>query len=414
MRFAVLALVLCLASSAQAIPPDGGHTLLVYDSPTKPFSMENEIDPVAILLARFDASIERRTGSEVRQPDLEKAARIVVVGTGGFPAMSAECLNYLEKTSKPLVGVGAAASLAVRSAKRSSAKPSALTSGELVYSGSEWPARVDPYFRMEVASANVLARVVIAGRSDPLCWREGNRIGFAALPSSPPLSMIFSDALIDLFDPSLPTSPAVLFIVRDFNPSCSAESLRRLTDYFSHHGIPFAVTAQMRDLPEGTEPMPREEFLATLAYAESHGGRIFIRGGEGMKDAANFAPIKVSGIEEPRQPDPAALQIGRPAYARTPDEPASPMFIHAPMRLSGGGWIWPSNVRGGLDGDLLTDIRRQVRDIVSFRGGVAGIAIPAWLPFQSMRDLADAARSVGVASLDPLTAVPEPNPFNKP
>jgi hypothetical protein len=67
-----------------------------------------------------------------------------------------------------------------------------------------------------------------------------------------------------------------------------------------------------------------------------------------------------------------------------------------------------------LDGDLLTDIRRQVRDIVSFRGGVAGIAIPAWLPFQSMRDLADAARSVGVASLDPLTAVPEPNPFNKP
>jgi hypothetical protein len=94
--------------------------------------------------------------------------------------------------------------------------------------------------------------------------------------------------------------------------------------------------------------------------------------------------------------------------ARTPGDPSSPFFIHAPMRLAGGGWLWPANVRGGLDGDLVSSIRTQVRDIIPFRGAVAGIVIPAWLPFQSMRALADAARSFGIAPIDPLTAVPEP------
>jgi hypothetical protein len=70
--------------------------------------------------------------------------------------------------------------------------------------------------------------------------------------------------------------------------------------------------------------------------------------------------------------------------------------------------MWPANVRGGLDGDLVSSIRTQVRDIIPFRGAVAGIVIPAWLPFQSMRALADAARSFGIAPIDPLTAVPEP------
>lgn len=410
MRCAILAVVLGLLGALPVMP----QTLLVFDSPTKPFSMENEIEPISILLSRFDPAVMRRLGTEVQLSDMEQAERIVVVGNGGFPALPAPCLVYLEKTTKPLVGVGAAASLAIPGRIGATLKPSALNTGQLIYSGSEWPARVDPYFPLEVAPPKVLVRVVSQGRSIPICWREGNRIGFAALPSSPPLSMIFSDVLIDLFEPTAATDPSLVFIVKDFNPSCSSESLRRLTDYFFHHGVPFAVTTQMRDLPEGTSAMPREEFLEALVYAESHGARIFIRGGEGMKDAPSFAPLTPCGIEDAIQPDPSALQIGRPTYARTPNDSVSPFLIHTPMRLSGGGWLWPSNVRGGLDGDLLSDIRQQVHSIVSFRGGVAGIVIPAWLPFQSMRDLADAARSIPVAPIDPLTAVPEPNPFKQP
>ena len=395
-----------------AAPASDGGTLLIYDSPTKPFSMQNEIDPVAILLARFDSPITRRLGSEVRMEDLEKATRIVVAGIGGFPALPPACLEYLQKTKKPVVGVGAAAMLANPNSPRPSPPSVSLPKGQLVYLGREWPAQVDPYFPAAVDSSLILARIHGADWEKAICWRSGSRLGFAALPTAPPLSMVFSDAIMDLFSPGVGTAPGILFIVRDFNPSCSPESFRRLVDYFAHDRIPFAVTAQMRDLPEGTTPMPREEFLAALQYAESHGGRVFIRGGEGLKDVETLAPVKPCGIEEPAQPDPTAIQIGRPTFARTPDDPSSPFFIHAPMRLAGGGWMWPANVRGGLDGDLVSSIRTQVRDIIPFRGAVAGIVIPAWLPFQSMRALADAARSVGVTPLDPLTSVPEPLSLN--
>ena len=52
-------------------------------------------------------------------------------------------------------------------------------------------------------------------------------------------------------------------------------------------------------------------------------------------------------------------------------------------------------------------VRAQVRRIVSFRGGVAGLVVPAWLPFQSMRDLVDAAREVQAPVADPLESVPK-------
>lgn len=414
MRIATIIALLAMIGAAFAAPPEDGGVLLVYDFPTKPFSMENEIDPIAILLSRFTGDIQRRTAKEATLADFEKASRIVVAGIGGFPALSPGCLEYLQKTNKPLVGIGAAAVLANGGTLPRGVKPEALPKGQLVYLGSEWSASVDPFFPVEVDASKVLARVGAPGSEKPLCWRSGNRIGFAALPSSPLLSMVFSDVLLDLFAPANAAPPALLFIVRDFNPSCSAESLRRLTDYFSHLGIPFAVTTQMRDLPGGTEPMPREEFLGALEYASTHGGRIFLRGGEGMKDAAKFDPIKPCGIEEPDQPDATALQIGRPTYARIPDEPDTPFFIHAPMRLPGGGWLWPANVRGGMDGALLTDIRRQVREIVAFRGSVAGVVIPAWMPFQSMRDVVDAALSSGVMAIDPVAAVPEPKPTLQP
>ena len=265
MRFAAFLVALALAGSALAAAPEGRGVLLIYDYATKPFSMQNEIEPIAILLSRFTPDIQRRTAKEVAVSDLEKADRIVVAGIGGFPALSPACLEYLQKTRKPMACIGAAATLANGGSPARKSKAEALAKGQLIYLGAEWPATVDPYFPVEVDSSKVLARIVSSGREEALCWRSGNRIGFAALQSSPPLSMVFSDALLDVFGPANTSPPALLFIVQDFNPSCSAESLRRLADYFAHHGIPFAVTTQMRDLPEGTDPMPREEFFAAVS-----------------------------------------------------------------------------------------------------------------------------------------------------
>jgi len=216
-----------MAGAAMAAQSEEKGVLLIYDFATKPFSMENEIEPIAILLSRFTSDIQRRTAKELTLHDLEKADHIVVAGIGGYPALSAECQEYLQKTSKPLVGVGAAAVLANGGSAAQGVKSEALANGHVVYLGSEWSASVDPFFPVEVDASKVLARIGFPGREVPLCWRSGNRIGFAAIPSAPPLSMVFSDVLLDIFALANASPPALLFIVRDFNPSCSAESLSR-------------------------------------------------------------------------------------------------------------------------------------------------------------------------------------------
>ena len=112
MRIASFLVALTMAGAALGAGPREGGILLIHDFATKPFSMENEIDPIAILLSRFSPDIQRRTAKEATIADLEKAGSIVVAGIAGFPPLSPACLDYLQKTQKPLVGIGAAASLA--------------------------------------------------------------------------------------------------------------------------------------------------------------------------------------------------------------------------------------------------------------------------------------------------------------
>ena len=176
-----------------------------------------------------------------------------------------------------------------------------------------------------------------------------------------------------------------------------------------HLGLPFAVGAQAQRVPEGVEPMPEEEFFETLRYVHARGGRIFMQDAEAMAASKKFreAGLEPVGIANAVSPDPAAIQIGRIFIQRVPGSDPVPFFLHTPLRLAKGGWLWPANVRGGLDGEHLDTVRSQVRRIVAFRGGVAGVVVPAWLPFQSMRDLVDAGRSTGVPVVDPLESVPK-------
>jgi hypothetical protein len=43
------------------------------------------------------------------------------------------------------------------------------------------------------------------------------------------------------------------------------------------------------------------------------------------------------------------------------------------------------------------------------RGGVAGIVMPAWLPFQHLRDLVDACLQSALPVIDPLGFGPNPD-----
>ena len=405
---AILAAILvAIGAGGGARAAAAGGTLLVYDSLSKPFSLEDEIEPVAILLSRFEPNLVRRTAKELQAEDIRNASHIVVVGAAGFPEFDPAVRKLLESTKTPLMAVGGAVALAKGAIPSTRPAPAAVADGTVRHLGTRWPARVDPLFPVEADAAGVLAAVVDGKRESVLCFREGNRFGFAALPSAPPLSMVFSDVLVDFYGAPEPPAASMVFVVDDFHPGCSSESIRRLSDYFSHLQIPFAVSTQMQRLPEGVEAMPEEEFLEALRYVELRGGRIFLKGGEGMASALKLqeAGLTPAGVADPAEIDPGGIQIGRVFYRRSPGSDLVPFPLHVPMPLEKGGWLWPSNVRGGLDGIHLKAVRSQVRRIVSFRGAVAGVVIPAWLPFQSMRDLVDAARAVEVPVSDPLKSV---------
>lgn len=412
MRGVIAALVFSMlpgTGAAQVAASGPRGTLLVYDAVSRPFSMADEIEPVAILLSRFDRAVRRCDVKSLKPEDLESAARIVIVGTGAMPDFDPACRSILKSTQKPVMGVGAASAIAAGGIDAPRARPEGLGDCEIRYHGSRWPAQIDPWFPAQVDSSRVLAAVLAGNRELPLGFREGNRFGFSALPADPPLSMVFSDVLMDFYGVDDSPAAALLFVVDDFHPGCDASALRRLVDYFSHLGLPFAVGAQAQRVPGGVDPMPEEEFFETLRYVRARGGRIFMQDAEAMEGAEKFraAGLEPVGIAAAVSPDPAAIQIGRIFIQRVPGSERVPFFLHTPLRLSKGGWLWPANVRGGLDGEHLDAVRAQVRRIVAFRGGVAGVVVPAWLPFQSMRDLVDAGRSTGVPVADPLESIPK-------
>jgi hypothetical protein len=71
--------------------------------------------------------------------------------------------------------------------------------------------------------------------------------------------------------------------------------------------------------------------------------------------------------------------------------------------LEGGGLLIPANVHAGVDGSANEELKKSIRDISSFRGGVAVVVVPAWMRFQDMLAALEAARSSDLPVIDPVT-----------
>ena len=406
-----LAALAVSGASPAAVPP-GSTTLLLYDTVAKPFSLVNEVEPIAVLLTRFDTRVEKREAARATLADIEKADALIVVGIAGFPEMNAAVLEYLGRTKKPLMAVGAASSLTLAQPSMRGAKSTPLEKAGIHYRDREWKQRLDPFFPAPANGVEVLAKVTSPGKNQPLSWRIGSRFGFSALPGDPPLSTIFSDVLLDFYGVGKSPDSALLYIVQDYHPGDAPQPFRRLVDYFAHHKAPFVVTAQVRDIPAGLEITPREDYMDSLRYAQSRGGRIFLRGENSPEEVRKFLEegIVITGAENA----PAALELGNPTCQRTPGEAPVSLFSAVPLRRAEGGWLLPANVRGGLDGAAITYLEEHIRDIASMRGGLAGVVIPAWMTFQHMRDIVDAARSSHLVAVDPVTAFPVSQPVQNP
>ena len=402
-----VATMLCHAVSMSDSSPEK-TTLLIYDTLAKPFSAVNEIEPILIALTRFEGRVYKKEAAHVTQADIEKAYRIILVGVSGIPKSEPSCQRLIEKTDKPVMGVGHAANFGQGSDIKSIPADKAVVQ----YRNSKWTVRLDPFFPQAPKGAQVLAEAGTGSGKKILAWRDRNRFGFGALPDNPPLSMIFSDILLDFFGVKA-TAGGLFFVLEDYHPGSDPSTLRRLSDYFAFQQTPFIVTTQMRDVPaDVTQLMLRDTFLDSLRYAQMHGAKIFLRGDIGSQDVENY---KIDGIEvlgaEVRnvgwpapflEPSAFHFVLGSWSYQPIPGGENTTFRSHSLLNLSNDAVLLPLNVPGGMDGEADEYVQKTIREMASLRGSMAGVVIPAWLPFQKMRDLIDGARSAGMKVIDPL------------
>ena len=376
--------------------------------------MVNEIAPIQLTLTHFDTTVEALIDSKVTAEDLQKANFVVLVGVSGFPMLKTDLLTRLEESQKPVMAVGAAASFASEKPSRSAKTSAPLEKTKVAYRGREWTIRLDPFYGESYSGGQSLVGTSAKG-AQPLAWRSGKRFGFATLPSEPPLSMVFSDVLLDFYGGAQEPPPAMAFVIQDYNPSCNPAALRRAVDYFEHQKTPFVVTTQMKEVPPGAEIAPREEFLDALRYAQAHGGRIFLNGGNGPERSEVFRKegIRIEGTADSPSVH-GGVEIGSPFVQRIPGEPPVPFVSAVPLRLEGGALLIPANVHAGMDGSANVELKKSIRDISSFRGGLAVVVIPAWMRFQDMLAALEDARSSNLPVIDPVTRFSDSKHPNSP
>lgn len=415
MILAILAAQACF--SANAVEPVGDNaTLLIYDTLAKPFSAVNEIDPILIALTRFEGRVYKKEAAQVTIGDIESSSRIILVGVSGIPKSDPACQRLIEKTDKPVMGVGRAANLSPSKEIKSTPLEKAL----VCYRGSKWALRLDPFYPQPPQGAIVLADVGIGTAKKPLAWKNGERYGFAALPDNPRLGMIFSDILLDFFGVE-PAGGGLFFVIHDYHPGSDPSSLRRISDYLAFQQIPFIVTTQMRDVPvDSTQLMPRETFLDSLRYAQMHGGWIFLRGEIGSQDEENYKidGVEILGVEVRNlswptpfyEPPIFPYVLGNWSYQPIPGGENADYRSHSLLNITKTAVLLPLNVLGGMDGEAIDSIQKSIHEMTPLRGSTAGVVIPSWLPFQKMRDLVDGALAGGMKVFDPLqlqSAIPE-------
>lgn len=411
----LLGAMLCVsAQAAESSPKD--RTLLIYDTLAKPFSAMNEVEPIALVLTGFKTEVVKKEAAQITPADIENSNRIILAGVSGIPKLDPASQRLIEKTSKPFLGIGRAANLAGDSEIKS--KP--LNKADVSYRGAKWEVRLDPFYPEPPKGAQILAEAISESGKWPLAWRAGNRFGFGTLPGNQALSMILSDILSDFFGNAEKGRSGLFFIIQNYHPGSDPTALRRLADYMAFNELPFIVTTQLRDVPSDvTQLMPRETYLDSLRYAQSRGGKIFLRGEIGAQDVENYTldGVYPVGGENPAIAMPAAFAdpipftvfLGNRIYQSMPGSEYVPFRSHSLLFLPNGGILLPPNILGGLDGDALESVKKSIRELKPLRNSVAGVIVPAWLPFQKMRDVVDAARSCGMPMIPAQTLSSNPS-----
>ena len=274
-------------------------TLLVYDSPARPYSLMDLRGVVAGLLTRVNTRVVERTAAGLVPEDVLAADYIVWLGSGVQPSES-----RLGGTtpSKPLLVCGMPPLEAAN-------WPGARAFGKFPPGAESWaaatirigPAVFDtPVSSVIPAAANesstrVLAHIQAGGRQAALAWREGDILWFPCLPLEEATGAAFSAILPDFYGVD-PGPGGILLTIEDFHPGCDPAALRRAADYLAGKGRPFAVTVRMP--PRDWDPARMHGFVSALGYAQARRGRIFLFPTAGqLWDTARDRPAASADIE---------------------------------------------------------------------------------------------------------------------
>lgn len=421
--FATLLLALGSASLDAAdifsrpVPAAGesSRTLVVYDTLAKPFSLINEVAVVSSLLGRFHGRVDMRMADAVTVPEISEADYVVVVGVSGVPALAEPVRQALAEGSRPVVYVGWAAALAVPG-RGAVPNAQALRDARVKYGGGEWSVSLDPFVAVNAGPSDPLAVVISPTPRRPLAWRDGTRFAFASLPAAGPASLIFSDLLLDFYAVKEVPPSALVYLVQDFHPGSDAGAFRRLVDYLAASGDRFAVSVRLKP-PEssGAAPMPEGQFFEALRYAQTHGGRVVLRPevsgeqvrrllDEGVVPLACELPAANQRPSRPLQGISFGTALGR-IEAAGPKGASQAVSASSVMIGADQVLVIPLNVDPALASTNARGIAAEVSDLARLRGTIAGVVIPAWFPFQKMRDSVDEARRSALRGAD-LAAAP--------
>ena len=389
---------------------DASSTLVVYDTLAKPFSLVNEVAVISTLLGRIQTRVETRQSDAVTVREINAADYVIVAGVSDVPRLGEPQRQALAESGKPVAYLGWASQLALPG-RGPKPRAQSLYDARVKYSGRDWTMSLDPFVVVGAVPANPLAEIISPAPRRYLAWRDGPKFAFAALPVSGASSLIFSDLLLDFYAVKQTPPPALMYLVQDFHPGSDANAFRRLVDYFAARGDRFAVSVRLKSpLPAGTVPMPDGQFFEVLRYAQTHGGRVVLRP---ETSDVQVRPLLDAGVvplacelpgggnrpSRPLQGISFGTALGK-IEAAGPKGSAQAVTASSVMAGEDHTLVIPLNVDPGSASTTERGIAAEVSELASLRGTMAGVVVPAWFPFQKMRDTVDEARRAGLRGTD--------------
>jgi len=297
----VLWLIAACVQGSDAPPPAATETssppcrvLVLFDAPRVAYGLGNELEFLELQLRRTGALVQRAAANSIASNQLPHAERYVLFCPQPEPQLPAHLLQQLIDSKRPVWWIGfgiAAQTLLPPGVGRADPWPTASYRLRRVqYAGRVWDldeAAWIPVRRIDDAasSAQVLispADVDSDGKGPALCWKDGPWTFFSAVPASGRLGWLFSELVLD-FCGAKEQSPSRVFLrLDDYQAGGEHAEFLRKVDLLAAKGRPFAVTVtpSWRLSPTGAvmnlDSAP--EFVESLRYAQSRGGRLLMRG----------------------------------------------------------------------------------------------------------------------------------------